>query len=89
MLDQTVNEAIINAFKHAFEGKERGVIQIDFSGEETYSLMIRDDGVGFPDDFDPEYSMGLTLISDLVEQLEGEIKFDNLNKIVVLVLNRT
>lgn len=73
-----VNELISNAVEHAFVGKERGNIILDFRqlDEQRFALVIKDDGVGFPltKDFFKSDSLGLELISTLVEQLEGTIE---------------
>jgi two-component sensor histidine kinase len=43
------NELILNAVKHAFQGRERGRIEIRaWEDGERYVLEVRDDGVGFP-----------------------------------------
>jgi PAS domain S-box-containing protein len=76
-----INELISNAFKHAFSPEDKGSIwvQAGVESEETIFLKIKDNGVGLPQDFDFESSktLGLILVKDLVEQLEGTIKYIN------------
>ncbi len=72
-----INEIISNALKHAFKGK-RGKILIEMIPEQNglYVLVIRDDGIGFPEDIDfmETDSLGMQLVVSLVEQIEGTIE---------------
>jgi two-component sensor histidine kinase len=47
---------------------------------ENYLLTVADNGVGFPDniDFRKTDSLGLQLVNNLVEQLDGTITLDNI-----------
>jgi PAS domain S-box-containing protein len=74
-----LNELITNALKHAFPKNREGKIKIKFNKKGSrYDLMISDDGIGFPKDLDfrKAESMGLTLITSLVNQIDGEIELD-------------
>jgi PAS domain S-box-containing protein len=67
-----VNELVTNALKHAFLGRERGIINIRFSREkEKYVVGVGDDGVGLPEGIDVETTetLGLHLVSTLADQL--------------------
>ena len=72
-----VNELLTNSLKHAFPNKRHGNVEIklctDESGEIT--LIVRDDGVGFPEgiDFEKTESLGLRLVDVLMKQLGGTI----------------
>ena len=72
-----LNEMISNALKHAFKGREKGQIKITFKilKDNTCSLIVKDDGVGLPDNFDVKTSqtMGFQLMRILAQQLEGEL----------------
>lgn len=72
-----INEIISNALKHAFKG-QRGKILIEMIPEQNglYMLVIRDDGIGFPEDIDfmETDSLGMQLVVSLVEQIEGTIE---------------
>jgi two-component sensor histidine kinase len=74
------NELLTNAFKYAFPDHREGEIQIHLrqESEEHFTLMIRDNGVGLPDDFtlDSEKSLGMFIVRLLTEQLDGEIEID-------------
>jgi len=77
-----VNEALSNAYKHAFKGKSKGEVWIDFSqGNGIYQMVIKDNGNGLPEGFRPELStsLGMTLINGLVKQLGSELQIDTSN----------
>ncbi|WP_439490820.1 sensor histidine kinase [Algoriphagus sp.] len=61
-----INEAITNAFKYAFPGENSGSVLISLTqkSNSSYELTIEDDGIGFPEAFDPyqSRSLGMTLI---------------------------
>ena len=83
-----LNELITNAYKHAFEGREKGTIEIDLNRKgNTAILQVSDDGVGVPDKFDKELSdsLGVTLVKTLVKQLKGEISVENRNGTTVSI----
>ncbi|HEY9600595.1 MAG TPA: histidine kinase dimerization/phosphoacceptor domain -containing protein [Allocoleopsis sp.] len=75
-----INELVSNSLKHAFPNNHEGKIQIEFhaNSEGLLTLIVRDNGVGLPEDFDLEtpHSLGLTLVYELVEQLEGTLDLD-------------
>lgn len=75
-----INELISNALKYAFSKTEAGEIYVEFRKHETgqISLICRDNGIGIPKEFDlhNSRSLGLTLVKDLVEQLEGSMTID-------------
>ncbi len=72
-----VNELVSNAFKHAFPGGRSGEVEVSFRRLEGdgYQLRVRDDGIGFPENFDPRQteSLGLQIVDTLVTQLNGQI----------------
>jgi two-component sensor histidine kinase len=78
-----VNELISNALKHAFDGRPNGMIDIELRrvDEEEAALIVSDDGVGVPSGVDLEAveSMGLTLVTSLVKQIQGTITLDRSN----------
>lgn len=59
-----------------------------FIGEEICELKIADTGIGLPEGFDPENteSLGMSLIVNLTEQLNGEIKMWNDDGLVLDVI---
>jgi PAS domain S-box-containing protein len=77
-----VNELITNCLKHAFPGDTKGEICIElFREDDKYVLIVKDDGVGFPEDIDFKNteSLGLQLVINLVSQIEGTVELDGTN----------
>ena len=74
-----VNEILSNAYKHAFFGRKKGMIDISVVLEnDTIGITIRDDGIGLPENLDisSTKSLGLKLIRTLVQhQLKGSLSF--------------
>jgi two-component sensor histidine kinase len=72
-----VNELISNCFKHAFPGHSGGRIDVLFHPleEEHFELVVQDNGIGLPEEVQAASptSMGLTLVTNLVEQLGGDL----------------
>jgi PAS domain S-box-containing protein len=79
-LGMIMNELVSNCLKHAFPEGRKGEIAIELrSGPGgSVTLSVRDDGVGFSDgvDFRSVKSMGMEMVSTLVEQLEGRIEME-------------
>ena len=74
-----VGELITNAFKHAFEGRGEGTIDIGFHADEEggYLLSIADDGAGLPEGSEkPERSssLGWRMIRAMVQRHDGVIE---------------
>jgi PAS domain S-box-containing protein len=85
-----VNELVSNSLKHAFKGRDRGEIRIKLSRKENgeciksinedcstaYVLSVSDNGVGITENLDIEDldSLGLQLVTTLVDQLDGELE---------------
>ncbi|PNR90776.1 hypothetical protein HWHPT5561_04115 [Petrotoga sp. HWH.PT.55.6.1] len=78
-----VNELVTNSLKYAFVGKENGEITIISKFEnESIKLVVSDNGVGFPQNFDIQKTQGLGLsivYSIITKQLNGEIEVENSN----------
>ena len=72
-----INEVVSNCLKYAFAGKEKGIIRIEFSklSDGKLKLIIGDDGIGLPSNFDIENAetLGLQLVTTLVTQVSGEL----------------
>lgn len=75
-----INELVTNSLKYAFVNHPVGEIRVELSldSERFIHLTIADTGVGIPEQFDFVHpsSLGLKLVKDLVEQLEGQIDID-------------
>jgi len=73
-----LNELVTNALKHAFPDGRPGVIRVGFHriSKREIALSVTDDGVGLPQSFSVEKSnsLGMKLVSTLVEQLKGRLE---------------
>lgn len=75
-----INELVSNSLKYAFPDKNDGEIRIKLHREEgsntSFILSISDNGVGIPESINIEDldSLGLQLVTSLVDQLDGEIE---------------
>ncbi len=79
LLGLLVNEFITNSFKHAFDDKQQGKVQIKFfKREKEYILQMLDNGKGLPSDFDilKIRSFGLEIMRLIAKQLKGQFKYD-------------
>ena len=69
-----LNELATNSLKHAFIGRQEGLIEICLTsiGNRSVRLVFQDDGKGFPSGFNwhATESLGLRLVRMLSEQLE-------------------
>lgn len=75
-----VNELVSNSLKHAFpEGREGEIVmEVSRGPKGEHRLVIGDNGVGFPADLDfrQTETLGLQLVTLLVDQLDGTIELD-------------
>ena len=77
-----VYELVSNALKHAFHDGRSGEIAIDFYREGDHSILrVSDNGVGMPPgvDYRNTASLGLRLVTALVQQLHADIELDASN----------
>lgn len=76
-----INELVVNSIKYAFPDRS-GKITIKLK-EDTgnYVLTVGDNGVGLPGglDLDSLKSLGLVLVTNLVEQIDGKLTMKNQN----------
>lgn len=78
-LGLVVNELVANSLVHAFEPARRGKVTVEIAeGEEGHRIVVRDDGRGLPGDFDLDsvQTLGFRLVTALVSQLRGTIRYD-------------
>jgi PAS domain S-box-containing protein len=75
-----VNELVSNALKHAFPDGRNGQLEIGLQQVpgDGYVLQVIDDGVGFPEglDFRKTETLGMQIISTLVEQIDGRLELN-------------
>jgi PAS domain S-box-containing protein len=75
-----MNELVSNALKHAFSDGREGTIGISGTTEgDRVTLVVRDDGIGMPPDLDWKNtaSLGMRLVTSLVDQVNGTITLDS------------
>ncbi|NJN92970.1 MAG: PAS domain S-box protein, partial [Anaerolineales bacterium] len=76
-----INELVSNALKHAFPDHSGGEIWLEFRAAPNSQIILRvgDNGIGLPPqvDFRRSKSLGLTLVTTLVKQLQGTIEVNN------------
>ncbi len=71
-----INELVINAIKYAFPDGVEGNLYIDFKKVgKHYLLVVKDDGVGLPDNFDLGNlsTLGLVVVQNLTLQIGGTL----------------
>ncbi|MDR1421660.1 MAG: sensor histidine kinase [Coriobacteriales bacterium] len=78
-LGLVVNELVQNAVKHAFVGRDRGVVEISTASDGGAQIVrVRDDGIGFDTEVEPDGGFGLTIIKGLVlESLHGRVTIES------------
>tara|TARA_R100000455_G_C6261120_1_gene116487 strand:- start:225 stop:1253 length:1029 start_codon:yes stop_codon:yes gene_type:complete len=72
-----LNELINNAFKHAFNGFDKGIIKISLQEKgDDMELVVANNGNKLADDFNPEESdsLGMTLIKVLIQKINGSLE---------------
>jgi len=84
-----LNEAISNAIKYAFPGRENGNINISLKNisNDNYQLIIADDGIGLPEGFESieRESFGMDLIIGLTDQLDGTLNLEKNNGVTIII----
>jgi two-component sensor histidine kinase/Tfp pilus assembly protein PilF len=76
-----LNEVIINSIKYAFDQNDTGVIRVSLraTDDQHLVLIVSDNGKGLPENFNAfeGRSLGMSLVTELVKQLEGSLRFLN------------
>jgi two-component sensor histidine kinase len=75
-----ITELVSNSFKHGFDDSMKPEINISLSLEdEQYTLIVKDNGVGFTDSFFNKESdtLGIMIITTLAKQIGGKVQFHN------------
>lgn len=73
-----LNELLTNCYKHAFEEKADGCIDVSFENiNNDCKMVVRDNGIGLPVDYNTKQSLGVSVITALTEQLNGNYLFTN------------
>lgn len=82
-----LNEAVINALKHAFPDDRSGTINVEFGQDFVevgwLNLLVTDDGDGFGTSVATEKSMGQRLLRSLASQLQGRFALERVDRTTV------
>jgi PAS domain S-box-containing protein len=81
-------ELISNAIKYAFPDNNNGLINIELKKEKSQLvLVVEDNGIGLGNDFDitKSKSLGLDLVSLMINQLNGKITFHSENGTAIII----
>lgn len=84
-----INELVSNSLVHGFPDGTNGTISVSLKSlDEKYELRVVDDGVGFPEEmnFKDINSLGLELVQNLVDQLDGQIKLNQNGKTEFIII---
>ena len=71
-----ISELVSNSLKYAFPNERKGEIYVSLKTvDDKYELIIRDNGIGLPEelDFNNLETLGLLLVNNLTEQIDGEL----------------
>ncbi|MBF0290104.1 MAG: hypothetical protein HQM14_19985 [SAR324 cluster bacterium] len=75
-----INELVTNSLKYAFSDTILGKISIQMHQKPNHRiyLEVKDNGIGIPDDLDIKNSksMGLRIVSILIQQIDGEYQIE-------------
>lgn len=80
-----LNEVVTNSIKYTFKNnqKHKGLFEVRIKlSNNNVQLTLKDNGNGFPEDFNSESdtrSLGIYLIKTLAEQIDGKVWFSNDN----------
>ena len=67
-----INELFSNALKHAFRNRDEGIVCLSVKrDQDNIKIIVRDNGVGLPLDYEPDAArtLGMQLVHSLVDQL--------------------
>lgn len=87
-----VGELVTNALKHAFAGREEGLVEIRLRGDEgagELELTVRDDGPGLPEGMsrpNRKSSLGWRVVETMAARYDGRIEVTNDNGLRVRVV---
>jgi two-component sensor histidine kinase/DNA-binding NarL/FixJ family response regulator len=75
-----INELITNSLEHGLKNRDEGTIEIHFEEDaSSYRLVVKDNGIGLPGNFDinASDSLGLILISNLCAQINAVFSIES------------
>jgi two-component sensor histidine kinase len=76
-----ITELVTNSFKHGFDDSMKPHVHVNLSQTgKQYILLVKDNGVGFPDSFfgsEVKDTLGIMLVDTLSKQLGGLVEYKN------------
>jgi two-component system, sensor histidine kinase PdtaS len=81
-----LNELLTNAFKYAFTGDNKGLLEVELKQhKDSLLLKVKDNGPGFPSELDAKTakSFGLRMIRAFAQKLKANIHITNANGALV------
>ncbi|MEJ8819474.1 tetratricopeptide repeat-containing sensor histidine kinase [Lacibacter sp. H407] len=84
-----LNEAITNSLKYAFQNGKRKIISIQLQRKHGHkiTLLIKDNGKGLPDNYNPLYSntLGINMMQGLSKQINADFSMSSENGTVIIM----
>ena len=77
-----VSELFTNALKHAYHNIENPTLNVSLKSQnKEFELLIKDNGVGFKEDFhlENQSTLGMEIITTLIDQIDGDLFIYNDN----------
>jgi two-component sensor histidine kinase len=76
-----VTELVINALKHAFPGRRKGAIRVNYKANGAkWTLSVGDNGIGMPPDSEcAKPGLGTGIVEALAKQLKASVEIANAN----------
>lgn len=72
-----LNELLVNAYLHAFDKNEKGIIHVGIElDDKNYRIEVKDNGKGLPENIDQleKKHLGLKLVRMLIKQMRGSFE---------------
>lgn len=64
-----VNELVVNALRHAFPGRDSGLIQVSLThDDDRLRITVADNGIGLPSDYTHGHGYGMSLVKMMMKQ---------------------
>ncbi len=74
-----VSELVTNCMKYAYPGDEQGAVWVRIApaAGDMIQVSVVDEGIGLPDDFDPDNSrtLGMRLVKSFAQRLDANLEF--------------
>jgi two-component sensor histidine kinase len=73
-----VNELVVNALRHAFKGRDAGMVWVNLARDsEGVCITVTDNGIGLPDNYAAGQGYGLRLVTMMTKQVEGDLRIES------------